>query len=43
MCHRLQKSDGDVAKYGLLKLIGSLNPRINAAPIAMSVYPEKSP
>ena len=37
MCHLLQKSDGDVAKYGLLKLIGILNPNTRAAPIAMSV------
>ncbi len=42
MCHLLQKSAGDVAKNGLLKLSGILNPRIRAAPIAMSEYPEKS-
>jgi hypothetical protein len=42
MCHRLQKSVGDVAKYGLLKFNGNLKPRISAAPIAISVYPEKS-
>ena len=43
MCHLFQNAVGDVAKYGLLKFAGILNPRINAAPIAMSVYPEKSP
>jgi len=36
MCHLLQKSEGEVAKYGLLKLAGILNPMIIAAPIAMS-------
>mgnify|MGYP000120525373 CR=1 FL=1 len=25
MCHLLQKSEGEIAKYGLLKLIGILN------------------
>ena len=42
MCHRLQKSAGETAKYGLLKLAGIWNPRIIAAPIAISEYPEKS-
>ena len=43
MCHILQKSDGDVAKNGFLKFAGILIPIINAAPIAISEYPEKSP
>ena len=42
MCHRVQKSDGDEAKNGLLKFNGILNPSIAAAPIAISEYPEKS-
>ena len=42
MCHRDQKSDGDVAKNGLLKFRGILKPSIAAAPIAISEYPEKS-
>ena len=42
VCQRDQKSDGDVAKNGLLKLAGIWNPRIIAAPIAISEYPEKS-
>jgi hypothetical protein len=36
MCHLPQKSEGDVAKNGLLKFRGILNPKISAAPIAMS-------
>ena len=42
MCHRDQKSDGDVAKNGLLKFRGILKPSIAAEPIAIPEYPEKS-
>ena len=42
MCHLDQKSDGDVAKNGLLKFRGIFNPSRAAAPIAISEYPEKS-
>ncbi len=42
MCHLPQKSEGDVAKNGLLKFNGILKPKIAAAPIAISEYPEKT-
>ena len=43
MCQRLQNSAGEVAKNGKLKFCGTLNPKINAAPISMIVQKREIP